>query len=81
MLLVNDLDGMSYTIQKDTVNCALLSISINEIVDGIPTKTTHRINVSKLDFPILINELKTVSNMMDDLDYEKRHNNGENAAK
>lgn len=73
---VNELDGISYTIQKDTVDCALLKIDIkNEIVDGIPMKTIHKINISKSDIPILINELKIISNMMENLDYEKRHNN------
>lgn len=72
---VNELDGISYTIQKDTVDCALVSVDIaNEIVDGMPVKMTHKINITRTDIPILINELKRISQMMEDLDYEKRHN-------
>lgn len=74
--LVNELESISYTIPTDTIDCAQLSIKINnELFDGLPKNTTHCVNVSKTDISILLNELKTIKRLMDDMDYNKRYPN------
>lgn len=74
-LIVNELSSISYTIPRETtVDCAQLSIEIaNEIVDGTPTKTNHKINVSKADICILLDELRTIEKIMQDMNYEQRN--------
>lgn len=70
------MESISYTIPTDTIDCAQLSIKINnELCDGLPKNTTHCVNVSKSDISILLNELKTIKRLMDDMDYDKRYPN------
>lgn len=67
---------MSTTIPKDTIDCAQLTIDIaNELIDGVPTKTTHNININKSDVTILLNELRTIKNIMEETDYDKKYKN------
>lgn len=74
-LTVNELSSISYTIPRETtVDCAQLTIEIaNELVDGTPTKTSHKINVSKADICILLDELRTIDKIMQDMNYEQRN--------
>ncbi|XP_037039822.1 COMM domain-containing protein 4 [Bradysia coprophila] len=74
-LKVNELESISCTIPNDVIDCAQLTFDIaNEIVDGIPTKQSHKVNISKLDIGILLNEMRTVRNLMDEMNYEERYN-------
>lgn len=58
----------SYEIPKDAIDCACISFNLkNELVDGVPTKMTHNINIGKIDIKILLNELKTVRDIMDEV--------------
>lgn len=63
---MNELESISYDIPEDTVDCVRLSFDIrNEIVDGIPTKTSHKINIHKDNVKILLKEMKTVRDLHD----------------
>lgn len=64
---MNQLTNVTYDIPSDAIDCARLSFDIrNEIVDGVPTKTTHKINISKENVRILLKEMKTVRTLIDD---------------
>lgn len=44
---VNELESVTFAIPNDVIDCAQFTFDIaNEIVDGIPTKQSHKINVS-----------------------------------
>lgn len=67
------MESISYTIPNDLIDCAQFTFDVaNEIVDGVPMKKSHKINVSKSDVGILLNEMKTIRNLMDEMKYEER---------
>lgn len=58
---------MTYEIPKDAIDCACVTFNLkNELVNGVPTQTTHNINIAKNDIKILLKELKTVRDCMDE---------------
>lgn len=64
---MNELSNVSFDIPEDAIDCARLSFDIrNEIIDGAPTKTTHKINMSKENVRILLKEMKTVRGLIDE---------------
>lgn len=67
LVLVNELEDMSYDIPKETIDCACITFKLkNQLIDGVPTQTTHNINITKSDIKILLKELKTVRDVMDE---------------
>lgn len=69
------MEAISCTIPNDVIDCAQFTFDIaNEIVDGIPMKKSHKVNVSKSDIGILLNEMRTIRNLMDEMNYEERCN-------
>lgn len=67
-LTVNELVDVTGGIPDDCIDCAQLTFDFkNELVNGIPTRTAHKINVNKTDVKILLNELKTARNLMEEL--------------
>lgn len=65
---VNELVDMSYEIPEDTIDCAQITFNIrNELVNGVETSTSHRINIQRPDLKVLLRELKTVRSVMDEL--------------
>lgn len=67
---VNELVDMSYEIPKEAIDCACISFKLkNELVNGVPTQTTHDINIGRSDIKILLKELKTVRNFMDETNW------------
>lgn len=65
--LVNELIDMSFDIPSDTIDCARIKFKLkNELVDGVPTETSHEINIGKSDIKILLKEMKTVRSLMDE---------------
>lgn len=66
---VNELLNESYEIPTDAIDCANVTFNLkNELVDGVPKKTTHKINIGKIEIKMLLNELKTVRNLMSELE-------------
>lgn len=64
---MNELIDMTYEIPKDVIDCACVTFKLkNELVNGVPTQTTHNINIAKTDIKILLKELKTVRDLMDE---------------
>lgn len=58
---------MKYEIPNDTIDCACITFKLkNELVDGVPTETTHNINVAHSDIKMLLKEMKTVRSLMDE---------------
>lgn len=75
ILKVNEFEDASISVPENTIDCVQLQLKIkNEIVDGQQQATTHNINVSKGDVKILLKELRTVKRIMDEMDYDKKHN-------
>ncbi|XP_058451174.1 COMM domain-containing protein 4 [Malaya genurostris] len=73
-LTINELQDVTSSVPENTVNCIQLQFDIkNEIVNGVPQQTTHRININRSDIPVLLKELKTAKGFMDDYDYESKH--------
>lgn len=67
-LSVNELINVTSEIPDDCIDCAQFTFDIkNELVNGVPTRTTHKININKTNVKILLNELKTVQNLMEEL--------------
>lgn len=65
---VNELMDMSYEIPADAIGCASISFKLrNELVNGVETNVTHQVNIQKADLKILLNEMKTVRSIMDEL--------------
>uniref|UniRef100_A0A0K8TQ82 COMM domain-containing protein 4 n=1 Tax=Tabanus bromius TaxID=304241 RepID=A0A0K8TQ82_TABBR len=78
-LTVDEMDDIIYTIPKDTIECAQLEVKIkNEIVDGVSQNTTHKINIHKVDLLVLLDELKTIKQIMESYDYEKKYSEVDN---
>ncbi|KAJ6635964.1 COMM domain-containing protein 4, partial [Pseudolycoriella hygida] len=74
-LKVNELESISYRIPNDVIDCAQFTFDIsNEIEDGIPIKKSHKVNISKVDVGILLNEMRTIRNLMDEMNYDERCN-------
>lgn len=66
-ILVNELLNMTYEMPNDAIDCACVTFKLkNELVNGVPAQTTHNINIAKNDIKILLKELKTVRNLMDE---------------
>lgn len=64
---MNELIDMTYEIPKDAIDCACVIFKLkNELVNGVPTQTTHNINIAKTDIKILLKELKTIRDLMDE---------------
>lgn len=68
-ILVNELTDISYEIPKDAIDCASITFNLkNELVDGVPKDIAHTINIRKTDIKIMLTELKTVRNLMLELE-------------
>lgn len=66
---INELVGISGDIPAETIDCGRITLQLrNELVNGVQTSTTHRINVQQSDLKILLNELKTVRGIMDEME-------------
>lgn len=66
-LSVNEVTKVTADIPDDGIDCACVTFDIkNELIDGVPMKTTHKININKTDVRILLKEMKTVQNMMEE---------------
>lgn len=64
---VNELVDMNYDIPSDAIDCACITFKLkNEIIDGVPTEINHRINIGRSDIKLLLKEMKTVRNLMDE---------------
>uniref|UniRef100_A0A182YHV9 Uncharacterized protein n=1 Tax=Anopheles stephensi TaxID=30069 RepID=A0A182YHV9_ANOST len=73
-LSINQLDTFSCSIPKNTIDCIQLKIGIqNEIVDGLPKKTSHTVNLNRNDALLLLNELKAVRDTMESYNFDKKH--------
>ncbi|XP_053670869.1 COMM domain-containing protein 4, partial [Anopheles nili] len=71
---INQLNTFSCNIPKNTIDCIQLNIGIhNEIVDGLPKNTTHVVNLNRNDALLLLNELKTVRDTMENYNYDKKY--------
>lgn len=76
LILVDVLGDVSYCIPENTIDCVQLNLKIdNEIINGQSRKTNHKINIHKTDLKVLLNELKTVKQIMENYDFEKKYNN------
>lgn len=65
--IVNELIDMTFDIPSDSIDCACITFKLkNEIVDGVPTETSHQINIGKSDIRMLLKEMKTVRSIMDE---------------
>ncbi|XP_055302033.1 COMM domain-containing protein 4 [Sitodiplosis mosellana] len=66
-LTVNELIDMTFDIPSDAINCACITFKLkNEIIDGVPTETSHEINIERSDVRMLLKEMKTVRSLMDE---------------
>ncbi|KFB43649.1 AGAP001207-PA-like protein [Anopheles sinensis] len=73
-LSINQLETFQCTIPKNTIDCIQLKIGIhNEIVDGVPQKTTHTVNLNRNDALLLLNELKSVRDTMENYNFDKKY--------
>lgn len=69
-LTINELECITSSIPENTIDCVQFQLGIsNEIINGVPTRTTHEININRSDIPVLLKELKTVRKIMDGYDY------------
>lgn len=58
---------MKFGIPSDGVDCACVTFKLkNELVDGIPTETSHHINIEKSNVKMLLKEMKTIRSLMDE---------------
>lgn len=74
-LTINELESVTSTIPENTIDCVQLQFGIkNEIINGVPQRTTHEVNVNCSDISILLKELKSIKSIMDGYDYESKHN-------
>lgn len=68
---MNELVDMTYDIPSDAIDCACITFKLkNELVDGLPTETTHYVNIAKPDIKILLKEMKTVRSLMDETEWK-----------
>ncbi|KAL1402362.1 hypothetical protein pipiens_001864 [Culex pipiens pipiens] len=73
-LTINELESVTSTIPENTIDCVQLQLGIkNEIINGVPQRTTHAVNINRSDVPVLLKELKTIKAIMDGYDYEAKH--------
>ncbi|XP_049538450.1 COMM domain-containing protein 4 [Anopheles darlingi] len=73
-LSVNQLDSFECSIPKNTIDCIQLKLGIqNEIVDGLPRKTSHTVNLNRNDALLLLNELKAVRDTMENYNFDKKY--------
>uniref|UniRef100_A0A1Q3FXX7 COMM domain-containing protein n=2 Tax=Culex tarsalis TaxID=7177 RepID=A0A1Q3FXX7_CULTA len=73
-LTINELESVSSSIPENTIDCVQLQLGIkNEIINGVPQRTTHAVNINRSDVPVLLKELKTIKAIMDGYDYEAKH--------
>uniref|UniRef100_A0AAG5D4E7 COMM domain-containing protein n=1 Tax=Anopheles atroparvus TaxID=41427 RepID=A0AAG5D4E7_ANOAO len=73
-LCINQLETFQCSIPKNTIDCIQLKIGIqNEIIDGVPQKNTHTVNLNRNDALLLLNELKTVRDTMENYNFDKKY--------
>uniref|UniRef100_A0A182U8E3 COMM domain-containing protein n=1 Tax=Anopheles melas TaxID=34690 RepID=A0A182U8E3_9DIPT len=73
-LSINQLETFSCSIPKNTIDCIQLKIGIqNEIVDGLPRKTAHTVNLNRNDALLLLSELKAVRDTMESYNFDKKY--------
>lgn len=73
-LRINEMEDVTCKKSENAIDCVEMELKIkNEIVNGIPQSTTHKINIHKSNIPILVKELKTIKTMMENLDFEAKH--------
>lgn len=73
-LTINELENVTSSIPENTIDCVQLQLGIkNEIINGVPQRTTHAVNINRCDVPVLLKELKTIKAIMDGYDYEAKH--------
>ncbi|XP_058129666.1 COMM domain-containing protein 4 [Anopheles ziemanni] len=73
-LSINQLETFQCSIPKNTIDCIQLKIGIhNEIVDGVPQKTNHTVNLNRNDALLLLNELKSVRDTMENYNFDKKY--------
>lgn len=66
---VNELIDMTHEIPNDAIDCACITFKLkNELVDGVPTQTNHQINIGHSDIKMLLKEMKSVRNLMDEME-------------
>ncbi|XP_055370998.1 COMM domain-containing protein 4 [Condylostylus longicornis] len=76
---INELISVSGTLNKDAIDCCALEFKIkDELHDGVPKDTTHKINIHKADVTILLNNLKEMRNLMDSYNFERKYEGSEN---
>lgn len=76
ILRINEFEGATLNVPENTIDCVQLELRIkNEIIDGKQQRSVHNINISKGDAKILLKELRTVKQFMDEMDYDKKYNN------
>lgn len=64
---MNELIDVTHDIPSDAIDCACITFKLkNEIVDGVPIETNHNINIGKSDIKMLLKEMKTVRNLMEE---------------
>lgn len=64
---MNELTEITYDVPSDTIDCACITFQLkNELVDGVPSETSHPINIGKSDVKMLLKEMKAVRSLMED---------------
>ncbi|XP_019553133.2 COMM domain-containing protein 4 [Aedes albopictus] len=73
-LTINELESVTRSVPENTIDCVQLQFNIkNEIVNGVPQRTNHAVNINRSDIPVLLKELKSIKSIMDGYDYEAKH--------
>ncbi|KXJ73071.1 hypothetical protein RP20_CCG016567 [Aedes albopictus] len=73
-LTINELESVTCSVPENTIDCVQLQFNIkNEIVNGVPQRTNHAVNINRSDIPVLLKELKSIKTIMDGYDYESKH--------
>lgn len=73
-LTINELESVTRSVPENTIDCVQLQFNIkNEIVNGVPQRTNHAVNINRSDIPVLLKELKSIKTIMDGYDYESKH--------
>ncbi|XP_055548307.1 COMM domain-containing protein 4 [Wyeomyia smithii] len=76
-LTINELEAVTSSTPENTIDCIQLQIGIkNEIINGVPQRTTHAVNINRSDIPILLKEMKRIRSLMEEYDYDGKNSDG-----
>lgn len=68
-LTMNELSDVKFK-ESEGIECVTLEMKIENFMPGGGSCVTKDVNISKIDLPILLKELKIIKSQMDQLDYE-----------